>query len=93
MQWIWIAAENSGDLTATRHTVKSQSLFPSARSPSNCVGKIQMMVENDVISNFEFLCNSMENLISIWNFTYTVMKDVNYENFKSVEVGYPTSNR
>ena len=49
---------------------------------------------HDVIDNFEFPCNSMlENLISIWNFTNTVIKDVKYyENFKSVEVGYPTSN-
>ena len=31
---------------------------------------------HDVIDNFEFPCNSMENLISIWNFTDTVIKDV-----------------
>ena len=41
---------------------------------------------HDVIDNFEFPCNSMENLISIWNFTNTVIKDVKqYENFKSVK--------
>ena len=49
---------------------------------------------HDVNDNFEFPCNSMENLISIWNFTNTAMKNVKfYENFKSVEVGYSTSNR
>ena len=30
-----------------------------------------------VIDNFEFSCNSVENLISIWNFTNTVKKNVN----------------
>ena len=33
------------------------------------------------------------NLISIWNFTNMIIKNVKlYENFKSVEVGYSTSN-
>ena len=31
---------------------------------------------HDVINNFEFPCNSMENLISIWKFTNTVIKNV-----------------
>ena len=31
---------------------------------------------HDFIVNFEFPCNSVENLISIWNFTNTVMKNV-----------------
>ena len=31
---------------------------------------------HDIIDNFEFLCNSMENLISIWNFTNTVIENV-----------------
>ena len=31
---------------------------------------------HDVIDNFEFPCNLMESLISIWNFTNTVMKNV-----------------
>ena len=33
------------------------------------IGCMQMMVDMMVIDNFEFPCNSMENLISIWNFT------------------------
>ena len=31
---------------------------------------------HDVSDNFEFPCNSVKNLISIWNFTNTVMKNV-----------------
>ena len=31
---------------------------------------------HDVIDNFEFPCNSMENLILIWNFTNTVINNV-----------------
>ena len=31
---------------------------------------------HDVIDNFEFPCNSMENLILIWNFTNTVIDNV-----------------
>ena len=48
---------------------------------------------HDVINNFEFPCNSMKNLISIWNFTNKVKKNVKwYENFKSVEVGHHSWN-
>ena len=31
---------------------------------------------HDVIDNFEFQCNSMENLILVWNFTNTVINNV-----------------
>ena len=49
---------------------------------------------HDVFDKFEFSCNSMKNLISIWNFTNTVMKNVKHDvNFKSVEVGHHSSNR
>ena len=46
---------------------------------SNYPQRIQLSPDDgghDVIDNFEFPCISMENLISIWNFTNTVTKNV-----------------
>ena len=49
---------------------------------------------HDFINNFEFLCSSIKNPLSISNFTYTVKTDVkSYENFQSVGVGHLTSYR
>ena len=65
-----------------KHSVKFSQTITFECNNVNYKGRCPFINEaaddggHDVIDNFEFQCNSMENLISIWNFTNTVIKNV-----------------